>query len=175
MLYFDELKKAMSLVANQSKTKFVGQTAVSKGTAMHNTLVHISEDKRLEFPVIESSHLGFSIGLSLQGYNVLSLFPRWNFLLVATSVLVNELDKLSEISCGDFNPKVIVRTSIGSIKPLNPQKQHVGDFTEAFQKMLTTVKVIRLDKTEDIVPEYQAAIDRKESTILVEWADKYNN
>ena len=174
MKYFNELQNAMSLVSEQSNVKIVGQTAIAKGTAMHNTLAHIPENKRLEFPVCEATQLNFSVGLSLNGFNVVSIFPRWNFLLVACSQLVNTLDKLQEISNNEFIPKVIIRTSIGSKYPLNPKKQHTGDFSEAFDMMLETVKVVRLDSADMIIPEYKRAIDRKNSTILVEFADLYN-
>ena len=38
------------------------------------------------------------------------------------------------MSQGQFKTKVIIRTSIGSQRPLHPQHQHIGDFTEAFKK-----------------------------------------
>jgi hypothetical protein len=41
--------------------------------------------------------------------------------------------------------------------------------------MCQTINVVRLDKAEDILPEYQNAYERTDgvSTLLVEWADKY--
>ena len=62
-----------------------------------------------------------------------SLFPRWNFLLCAMSQLVNHLDKLQAMSNGGYRAKAIVRTGIGSERPLHPQQQHVGDYTEALR------------------------------------------
>ena len=40
--------------------------------------------------------------------------------------------------------------------------------------MLSTVKVVRLTSHEMIVPEYRAAMERVESTLLVEWVEKYH-
>ena len=57
------------------------------------------------------------------------------------------------MSQGFFKTKVIIRTSIGSLKrPLHPQHQHVGDFTEAFKKVLSTVDIIRLEEPKDVIP-----------------------
>ena len=76
----------------------------------------------------------------------------------------------------DFKTKAIIRTGIGSERPLHPQHQHVGDFTDAFRLMLKNVEVIRLDEPEDIFPAYEKALTRKDgkSTILVEWGDYYS-
>jgi tRNA A37 threonylcarbamoyladenosine biosynthesis protein TsaE len=76
----------------------------------------------------------------------------------------------------DYKTKAIIRTAIGSERPLHPQWQHVGDYTEAFEMMLTNVEVIRLDEPEQIFEAYQKAYNRTDgkSTILVEWGDYYN-
>jgi pyruvate/2-oxoglutarate/acetoin dehydrogenase E1 component len=105
-----------------------------------------------------------------------SLFPRWNFLLCAMSQLINHLDKVGVMSNDGFKTKAIVRTSIGAERPLHPQHQHVGDFTEAVRAMCSSIEVIRLDEPQDIFPAYQRALLRDDgrSTLLVEWGDFYN-
>jgi pyruvate/2-oxoglutarate/acetoin dehydrogenase E1 component len=170
--YFDELKRSMDYLNTLPDTIFLGQAVEYPGTAMTNTLKDCSPDKKLELPVFEESQMGMSIGLSLVGKLPISIYPRWNFLLLATNQIVNHLDKIPLYS--DYRPKVIVRTSIGSQRPLHPQHQHVGDYTEAFRKMLDTVRVVRLDHPEQIFEEYQAAASSPFSTILVEWGDYYN-
>jgi hypothetical protein len=69
---------------------------------------------------------------------------------------------------------VIIRTGIGSVVPLDPQWQHKGDFTDAIQQMCRTVKVVRLDKPEQIMPEYVKAYQADHSTILCEVSDFLN-
>jgi pyruvate/2-oxoglutarate/acetoin dehydrogenase E1 component len=105
-----------------------------------------------------------------------SVFPRWNFLLSAISQLVNHLDKVGLMSGDGFRAKAIVRTGIGSERPLHPQHQHVGDFTAAIRSMCRSVEVIRLDEPEQIFPAYQRALLRDDgrSTLLVEWGDFYS-
>ena len=79
--------------------------------------------------------------------------------------------------CGnEIVPKIIIRTGIGSQRPLHPQFQHIGDFTEAVQKMCTTIEVLKLENPDQIFPAYKKAYERGDgvNTILVEYGDYYN-
>jgi len=174
--YFEELKKAMNYLASQPNTLFLGQAVACKGTGMSNTLVDIDLKKRLELPVCEEMQMGMTNGLALQGIVPISIFPRWNFLMCAVNQLVNHLDKIKAMSDGQFIPKAIIRTAIGSERPLHPQSQHIGDFSDAFRLMLQNVDVVRLSEPDDILPEYEKAYAREDgkSTILVEYGDYYN-
>ena len=174
--YFDELTRAMNYLGEQKDTIFIGQAVEYKGTAMTNTLKEISRDKLKEMPVNEDMQMGIANGLAVTGMVPISIFPRWNFILLASNQLVNHLDKFSIFSHGEYIPKVIIRVGIGSERPLHPQGQHVGDYTKAYQKMLKNVEVIRLEEPEDIYPAYFKAYNRTDgkSTILVEYGDYYN-
>ena len=176
MKYSDELTKAMGFLAKDSRTIFLGQAVEYPGTAMTGTLKNVPKNKLYELPVAEEMQLGITNGLALNNYVPISIFPRWNFLLLATNQLINHLDKFHVMSQGQFKTKVIIRTSVGSQRPLHPQQQHVGDFTEAFKKVLTTVEIIRLQEPSDIFPSYKKALNREDgkSTILVEYGDYYN-
>lgn len=174
--YFDELKRSMDYLAEQENTVFMGQAVEYAGTAMSNTLKDINKSKLIEMPVNEDMQLGISNGMALNGLVPISIFPRWNFLLLATNQLVNHLDKISLYSDGHYKPKVIIRTGIGSVRPLHPQHQHVGDYSDAFKMMCPNMEVIRLDETEQIFEAYQKAYHREDgkSTIIVEYGDYYN-
>jgi pyruvate/2-oxoglutarate/acetoin dehydrogenase E1 component len=176
MKYFKEIKKAMDWLAEKRETLFLGQAVVCAGTGMTNTLCDVPRSKLLEMPVAEEFQMGVSIGIALNGTIPVSIFPRWNFLLLATNQLVNHLDKIPNYSNGEFYPKVIIRTAIGSERPINPQIQHTGDFTDAYRLMLERIEVIRLEEPEDIFDAYKRAFERKDnkSTILVEYGDYYN-
>ena len=175
MKYFDEIKTSMEWLARDPRTVFIGQAVVVPGTAMSNTVKDIPIARRIEIPVAEELQMGMSIGLALQGQVPVSIYPRWNFLLLAANQLVNHLDKLGVMSNGCYQPRVIIRTSIGSQRPLHPQFQHIGDFTDAFRLICTTVEVIRLDEPGQIFPAYERALLRDDgrSTLLVEWGDYY--
>jgi pyruvate/2-oxoglutarate/acetoin dehydrogenase E1 component len=141
---------------------------------MYNTLKDVSPTKRLEIPVAEDFQLGLSIGMALRGRCPVSIYPRWNFLLLATNQLVNHLDKLAAMT-GSAN-KIIIRTSIGSERPLHPGHQHIGDYSEAFRLMCPNINIVVLHEPEQIFPEYELAYERSDGvpTLLVEWGDFYN-
>lgn len=176
MRYFDELKRSMEFLAQDPRVLFLGQAVGCAGTAMSNTLRDVPVEKLLELPVAEELQMGMSTGLALDGKVPVSIFPRWNFLMLALNQVINHLDKLSVMSNGGYRPKVIIRTGIGSERPLHPQYQHVGDFTEALRLMCTTIDVIRLDEPDEIFPAYKHALEREDgrSTIIVEWGDYHS-
>jgi pyruvate/2-oxoglutarate/acetoin dehydrogenase E1 component len=175
--YMDELSRSMEFLGNKENTVFIGQSVEVAGTAMRNTLLNIDSAKLLEMPVEEDFQMGLSIGMALSGLVPISIFPRWNFLLLATNQIVNHLDKLRDITQTEIPSKVIIRTGIGSEKPLYPGPQHTGDFTEAFKLMCRNINVVRLDSSDSIFDEYQKAYERSDgiSSLLVEWSDKYND
>ena len=175
MKYFDELKRSMEFLAQDPRTVFIGQAVAVPGTAMTNTLKDVSREKLIELPVAEEMQMGMTLGLALGGAVPVSIYPRWNFLLCAINQLVNHLDKVQVMSNGGYRPKAIIRTGIGSERPLHPQHQHVGDFTAAIQSMCTTIEVIRVAEPADVFPAYEKALlrDDNRSTIVVEFGDYY--
>ena len=75
---------------------------------------------------------------------------------------------IGKISNNQFNPKVIIRTSIGATKPLYPGLQHCSDYTEALKKMLKNINVVKLESSKYIVSEYKKALESDNSTLLIE-------
>ena len=176
MKYFEELKRSMNYLSENKKTVFIGQAVEVPGTAMSNTLKQIDKKKLLELPVAEEMQMGITTGLALDGNIPVSIFPRWNFLLLAMNQLINHLDKVNVMSNNLFKVKAIIRTGVGSQRPLHPQHQHIGDFTDAVRKMWSSIEVISLNDPEIIFPSYEKALNRTDgrSTILVEFGDYYN-
>lgn len=174
--YFDELKRTMEYLGEQPDTVFLGQAVEYKGTAMTNTLRDVAREKLIEMPVDEEMQMGITNGLAVNGKVPISVYPRWNFLLLAANQLVNHLDCMKEFSHGEYVPKAIIRTAIGSQRPLHPQAQHIGDFSDGFRLMLNNIEIIRLEEPEDIFPAYYKAYNRTDgkSTLIVEYGDYYN-
>jgi pyruvate/2-oxoglutarate/acetoin dehydrogenase E1 component len=172
MSYFTELKRAMTWLGEHPKSIFLGQAVAEKGTGMTASFDEVPRHKLLELPVAEDMQMGMSIGLSLAGDLPISIYPRWNFLLLATNQLVLHLDKLPLYS--DYRPKVIIRTAVATPEPLDPGPQHLGDFSIPFRMMLSTVKVVMLGKTGEIFPAYYDAVHDTRSTLLVEYTALYN-
>ena len=176
MKYFDELTRSMTWLGEQDDTFFLGQAVEYPGTAMTNTLTEVDKEKLLEMPVDEEMQMGITNGLALNGTVPVSIYPRWNFLLLAVNQIVNHLDKIPAMSYSGYLPKVIIRTSIGSERPLHPQHQHVGDYTEAFRLLCPNLDIIRLDEADQVFPAYKKAYERGDgkSTLIVEYGDYYN-
>ena len=176
MKYFEELKKSMEFLSIDNKTFFIGQAVEYAGTAMTNTLKDISPNQKIELPVAEEMQMGMTLGMAMNGLNVVSIFPRWNFMLYSINQLINHIDKFTVMNGNHFNGKIIIRTSIGSERPLHPQFQHIGDYTEAIKIMSSNIDIIKLNEPEDVFVSYEKAYSRNDgkSTILVEYGDYYN-
>jgi pyruvate/2-oxoglutarate/acetoin dehydrogenase E1 component len=169
--YYDNLCAAMELLAQDKRTIFMGQAVAYPGTGMYNTLRGVPENKRLELPVFENTQLGMAIGMSLNSFIPICIFPRINFLLEAMSQLVNHLDKLPIYS--DYRPHVIIRTAVATNQPLDPGPQHLGDLTEGVDMLLSTVKVMELIRPDSIIPTYQRALNEPGGWLIVERLEKY--
>ena len=174
MKYFDELKASMDMLAKDPRVVFIGQAVEYAGTAMSNTLKDVPKEKLIEMPVFEDTQMGMTLGLALSGYIPVSIFPRWNFLICATNQLVNHVDKIMMMS--DYRPRMIIRTGIGSERPLHPQHQHVGDYTDAYRLMCPNIDIVRLEEPRQIFNAYCSAYLRTDgkATLLVEYGDYYN-
>lgn len=176
MSYRTELIKSMKYLSKNRKVIFLGQSVNYSGNAIFNTLKDISSKKKIELPVFEDTQMGLSTGLALNGFIPVTCYPRFDFLILSLNQLVNHLDKINEMSLGKLKAKVIIRTSIGAKKPLDGGPQHTQDHTSALKKMLKSVEVIKLNKTEQIFKAYKKALNRKDgrSTLLVEYGGYYN-
>jgi pyruvate/2-oxoglutarate/acetoin dehydrogenase E1 component len=176
MKYFDELKRTMEWLAEQPDTLFIGQTAAVPGTFMYQTLRDVPKDRALEFPVNESFQMQFSLGLALEGYVPVSVYPRQNFLLLALGDMSNMVDKLSAMSGGEASAKIIIRVATGPFKPVHPGHQHVGNFVQAFRRMFDWIEVVEVNEPQEIFPAYERAYLRGDgrSTLIIEEGNFYN-
>ena len=144
---------------------------------MYNTLVGVPNKKKIELPVFEDVQMGLSIGLALEGYIPISCFPRFDFLILAFNQLVNHLDKIRYMSRNEMKPQVIIRTAIGAKKPLDGGPQHTQDYTSIFKKVLTEIKVIKLQDKNKIFNVFKKAVKdkKKRSYLIIENGDMFNN
>ena len=164
----EELKKAMEWLAEQPDTIFVGQNIVYPENQMYRNLLDIPDGKKLEMPVAEEMQMGISIGLSLEGYVPISIYPRFDFLILATNQLVNHLDKLNYLYRDSDKPKVIVRTAVGAKKPLDAGPQHTQNHTEAFRLMCPNINVLEINHPSEICSTYKSAYNEEGSFLIVE-------
>ncbi len=177
MRYFDELKRTMEWLAQDPRVIFLGQSTATPGTFMYQTLRDIPAGKALEFPVNESFQMQFSLGLALGGYIPVSIYPRQNFLMLAAGDMANMLDKFADLAPGMASPRIIIRTATGPDKPVHPGHQHVGNYVEAWQRMLAHIEVVELNAPEDIFPAYEYALTRTDGKpmLIIEQGNHYND
>lgn len=174
MNYKEELQKATNMLGENGYI-FLGQNMIFGGTSMFHMVKHLPESQRIELPVFEDTQAGIATGMTLEGFKVCSVYPRMDFLICALDQIINHCDKMSIMSDGQFKLKgLIIRTAIGSNKPLMPGPQHCQDYTEALKWMCKDIDVVRLDSAEMIVPTYEAAMKSDYPTIIIEIPDMYN-
>ena len=91
MKYFDELKRAMTLLSEHPKVLIIGQSVQYEGTGLYESLVHIASNKKMELPVAEYLQSGLANGMAIAGMIPVSVYPRWNFLLILVYIIKKHL------------------------------------------------------------------------------------
>ena len=177
MKYKDELIRSMEWLGQKEDVLFLGQACAVSGHAISSTLVNVPDDKKVELPVFEETQLGISTGMALEGYTTVTMYPRFDFFILACNQLVNHLDKMEEMSKGDMKPRVIIRVAVGSKHPIDAGPQHTQNHTDAFRKMLTNVNVVELKEPEDIFIAFKDAYEREDSkpTLIIEYGEYYGS
>ena len=171
--YFDALKSTMKWLGEKPNTVFIGQTVGCPGTFMYPTLADVPMDKRLEFPVNESLQMQFSLGVAIAGKCVVSVYPRQNFLLLATGDMVNMVDKIKPISEGMLNPHLIIRVAIGPQAPVHPGHQHINDYSFGLQSMFKNIVLLRIHEPKDAMIMYGFAYENPGQYLIVEDGNLY--
>ena len=174
MKYKEELIRSMKWLGEKENTLFLGQATSFSGHAISGTLTEVPKEKLIELPVMEVVQMGMCAGLSLEGYVPISIYPRFNFMMLAINQLVNHIDTMRKMSKSMLIPKVIVRVAVGAKKPLDGGEQHTQDFTESLKHMLTDTVVVELEEPNEIFSAFQRAYSRQGSTVLIEWGDYYS-
>ena len=169
MSYKDALIRGNTYLASDPKTRFIGY-GLMKGRAM-GTLKNVPDEQIIEMPVAENLMLGMAIGLALTGLRPVVFIERMDFLMNCMDALVNHLDKIAEISKGEYEPAVIIRCVVGNVKkPLYTGATHTQDFSEALRCMIN-IPVYQLLTTSMATKGYELIDTRRESAILVEYKD----
>jgi pyruvate/2-oxoglutarate/acetoin dehydrogenase E1 component len=169
--YKKAIHNAMLALAQKPNVIFLGQQVHHQD--FYGTLDGVALNKRLEMPVAEEMQTGIAIGLALEGFLPVSIYQRMDFLPRAFDQIVNHLDKIEQLSCGLHKPKVIIRATIGSRKPLDTGPQHSQDLTEIFKAALS-FPVLKVTTPKEVKQAYRQAIDGKQSMMIIELQDLYN-
>ncbi|KKQ38591.1 MAG: Transketolase central region-containing protein [Candidatus Roizmanbacteria bacterium GW2011_GWA2_37_7] len=170
--YLSQIQRGMDLLGSDSRTLFIGQAMRYKGHAVSQQVMHFPLEKRIELPVAEDFQSGFALGLALQGYIPVSIYPRHDFTILALNQIINHIDKWT-LMCPNSYPKIIIKILVGAKKPLNGGYQHTADYIEAFKKMCQTIKIVNLTSPDEIYPAYKTALNDEGSYILSEYTELY--
>lgn len=146
-------------------TRFIGQSVAYDGATIYDSLNGVPMEQRIEMPVIEDFQMGFCIGLAMCGYVPVSIYPRFDFLLLALNQLVNHLDKAPLFG---WPGKVIVRTRVGGTTPLNAGPQHTQNYTKAVDMMTQHLPVYEATTAKEVEMAYRLAIEGGSSCLIVE-------
>jgi len=164
--YHQAIKKQMEKFAKDKKVMFIGQQTASED--FYGTLKDVPMKKRTEMPVAEELQMGISIGLAMEGFIPISIYQRMDFLPRACDQLVNHLDLIEEMSRGMFDPKIIIRTTIGTNNPFNVGLQHNKDLTRGFNMLLDNILLYNIKTVDEVNNIYDMARRGNRSMIIVE-------
>ena len=173
MKYIEEVQKGMDFLAEDPRTIFMGQAVEYKGTALTHQVKNYASRQLFETPVSEEMQAGVALGLALEGYLPVSLYPRMDFIILAANQIINHLDKWEAMCRGQSKPRIIMKAVVGSNHPLDPGHQHQANHTKAFQSMCSNINVVELTSAPDILPAYEKAHGACNSTLIIEHADLY--
>lgn len=171
-MYKDQLTRAMTYIAEKPRSRFIGQQIIFKGNPMSGTLDNVDKSKMIEVPVFEETQMGMSLGLAASGFDVVTFYPRWDFLICATNQLVNHVDKWKVMTGTDVN--LIIRAGKGADTPLDPGHQHKGNYLLEFKSLCPNISFHSLVNGVDIFNTYKQASDNGGIHVIVEYPELYN-
>jgi len=168
--YHTAICDEMLRIEKIKKSIFLGQQVASEN--FYNTLNKVSMKKRIEMPVAEEMQMGMSMGLAMEGFLPISIYQRMDFLPRAADQLLNHLNLMPELSRNMYNPKVIIRTTVGNKKPIDAGLQHTQDFTDMFKKVLK-FPVIKVTTPKEVHKAYKLATNGDSPIMIVEMQSLY--
>jgi len=171
MDYKGAIKRSMEKLAKDKKVIFIGYS-IKHGCA-NGTLKDIPDKMKIETPVAENLMVGLGMGMSLEGFKPVIFFERFDFVLNAMDGIVNHLDKIDELSNGQFNYPLIIRVEVGSQRPILSGITHIQDYTASLKKMVK-FKILTPKTPKEVLEAYKIASKTKKPIMIVEQRDLYN-
>lgn len=162
----------MGRVSSLGNSIFIGQQILYKGNPMSTTLELVDEKKMVEVPLMEESQMGMSLGFAMTGKMVITFYPRWDFLLLATNQLINNIDKFELMT--QKTPHIIVRVGKGAEEPLDPGYQHKGHYIDPLKEMSKNIVFFDCKTSEEIDRAYETAINNKGVYVIGEYHELYS-
>jgi len=169
--YKDALTNQMTLLGQKNNVIFIGQQIVYAGNPMSTTLGSVPKEKMIELPVMEETQMGMTLGIAMTGKTVVTFYPRWDFIILASNQLINHVDKYNLMT--GHNANILIRLGKGSDKPLDPGHQHKGNYINEYKSMCPNITFHDLKTIEDINHCYPVAYATGGVHVLVEYPELY--
>lgn len=169
MILKDVITETMAELSSRDDTIFIGYN-LKYGSRCYGTMDKVPDDKIIEMPVAEYLMTGMAIGMAINGYRPVLIFERHDFLLMAMDQIVNHLDKINNMSLGQYTTPVIIRAIVGADEPLYPGPQHCQDYTALIGSALCfpTRKILTAEDCE------LYKIRKPYGRLLTEYRNLYN-
>jgi len=171
--YQTAIHEEMLEFAKDPRVIFLGQQVNPE--SFYGTLDGIELSRRMEMPVAEELQMGMSIGMAMNGFLPISIYQRMDFLPRAADQIINHLEVMRDMTDGKFDPKVIIRTTVGSHSPLNVGIQHNKDLTDGFVALLKNIDVIKVRTPFEVHEAYGFCRKYDQSFLIIEEQDLYGD
>jgi len=167
--YMDAVKYSMECLAKDGAI-FVGYNV--RHASAYGALKTIHEDQRLETPLAENLMAGLAMGMSLEGFRPVVFFERHEFIFNAMDAIVNTLDAISTISCGEFQMPVIIKAVAGSVKPFYAGYTHTHNYTNEIRQCVH-FPVYEPQTGPEVLAAYDLAWEAKGPVMVSEKKELY--
>jgi pyruvate/2-oxoglutarate/acetoin dehydrogenase E1 component len=170
--YKEYLLGYMSHINSLKNSVFIGQQIIYYGNPMSKTFELSDKNKFIETPVFEETQMGMSLGLAMTNKFVITLYPRWDFLICAANQLINHVDKF-ELMTNKKN-HMIIRVGKGSDYPLDPGHQHKGNYLNEFKILAPNITFFDCVDVQSLIRSYDYAINNKGVYVINEYPELYD-
>ena len=169
LTYKEQLNKIMLQLAGDKRVRFIGYNT-RYGHQFNGTLKGC-EKSAIEMPVAENLIMGVAMGMAMQGFRPVVCIERMDFLWACADAIVNHLNKARQLGWGPLN--VIIRTCVGSDKPLDPGCQHKNNYTQIMKALLSEVEVREARTSKELRQAYNGILKHEGAVMIVEYKSSY--
>ncbi|WP_290771067.1 transketolase C-terminal domain-containing protein [Anaerofustis sp.] len=164
-LLYELRKNRNSVFVSQDIGVFGGEYKISKGFD-----VQIPEERIIEVPVSENAYIGSSVGLSLNGFNVITEVPGTKFLIRALDPIINYASKLNLL--GTKTPgSLLIRCPIGYTPYSSVQD---NESIESVLAHFPGIKIVYPSTPKDAMGLMRSAFFEHEPVLFFENKNLYN-
>lgn len=166
MTFREAINSKMIELSKDKNTIFIGQQVSDQD--FYGTLKNVPMQQRIEMPVAEEMQMGISIGMALEGFRVVCIYQRVDFIMRAMDQLVNHLSIMKHYTRGKFISNIIIRSTIGSHFPLDVGLQHNKNLIGLLKQSVS------FPVFEVTHPDVYYLIPRNSPSMFIERQDDYD-